>query len=76
MAELVLQARTLPEPIFRLLRTEKVKVREAYGEVHLIPVEESNNKASILPILGMYTDGKLTVDGFLERKRADMELER
>ena len=74
MTEMVLQSRTLPEPLFRLIRTEKVKVRESYGEIHLIPLDDSPK--SILPVLGMYTDGKLTVDGYLERKRADKELER
>lgn len=81
MAEMVLQARTLPEPLFRLTRTERVKVREHKGEIHLLPVEEvadnyTNDKRSILPILGMYSDGKLTVDSYLERKRRDKELER
>ena len=78
MAELVLQSKTLPEPLFRLVCTEKVVVRESNGEVHLIPVDDddSTRAKSILPIYGMYTDGKLTVNGYLERKRADKELER
>ena len=76
MAEMVLQARTLPEPLFKLIRTEKVKVRESHGEIHLIPVDDVVDGRLILPILGMYTDGKLTVDGYLERKRAEKELER
>ena len=76
MSELVLQSRLLPEPIFRLVRTEKVVVRESNGEVHLIPVDDLTKAKSILPIFGMYTDGRLTVDGYLEQKRADKELER
>jgi hypothetical protein len=76
VAELVLQARTLPEPLFRLIPTDKIKIRQSNGEIHLIPFEDSAKSQSILPILGMYTDGKLTVDGFLERSRADKELER
>ena len=28
MAEMVLQARTLPEPLFRLIHTDRVKIRE------------------------------------------------
>jgi len=80
MAEMVLQVRTLPEPLFRLIHTEKVKVREHKGEIHLLPIEEpADNHAvdrrSILPILGMYSDGKLTVDSYLKQKRADKELE-
>ena len=76
MSEMVLQANTLPEPLFRLLRAEKVKVREYHGEIHLIPIDESIDNRSILPIVGMYSDGKLSIDGYLERKRMDMELER
>lgn len=76
MVEMILQTRTLPEPIFRLVNAEKVMVRQFNGEVHLIPVKDSTKPKSILPILGMYTDGKLTVDGYLERKHADKELER
>ena len=74
MAEMVLQAKILPEPLFRLIPTEKVKIREDInGEIRLIPVKEAGK--SSCPFLGMYTDGKLTVDGYLERKRADKELE-
>ena len=81
MAEMVLHARTLPEPLFRLINTEKVKVREHQGVIQLHPVDEPSKvnideRRAILPILGMYSDGKLTVDGYLERKRADKELER
>ena len=76
MAELILRASALPEPIFRLIRTERVKVRESHGEIHLVPIGESADRYSVLPILGMYSDGKLTVDGYLERKHSDKELER
>ena len=76
MAELVLSARTFPEPISRLLRTEKVKVRESYGEVHLIPIEETPKPTNHCSFLGLFANGGVTVDGFLERTRADKELER
>ena len=75
MAELILQTRTLPESILYLIHTEKVMVREHNGEVHLIPVKNPSKAKSIMPIYGMYTDGKLTVDNYLERKRKDKELE-
>jgi len=81
VAEMVLHARTLPEPLLRLIHTEKVKIRECKGEIHLLPIKELTDsqvadRRLILPILGMYSDGKLTVDGYLERKRADKEMER
>ena len=68
MAEMILQARNLPEPLLKLIPTEKIRVREINGEVHLIPIKET---AKTCPLLGMYTDGKLTVDKYLEWKRED-----
>ncbi|MCL2049250.1 MAG: hypothetical protein FWG87_11050 [Defluviitaleaceae bacterium] len=38
-------------------------------------VRDLEQSKSILPILGMYKDGKLTVDGYLERKREEKKLE-
>ena len=39
---------------------------------HEDPQEPDTAKLkATFPILGMYADGKLTVDGFLKRKRAD-----
>ena len=74
--EMVLQAKTLPEPLFKLISTEKVRIREDNnGEIRLIPVTESKKAVSSCPFLGVYTDGKLTIDGYLERKHADKELE-
>ena len=38
MTELVLNTNTLPEPLFRLIKTEKVKINEANGIINLIPI--------------------------------------
>ena len=76
MTEMVLQTRTLPEPLFRLISSSSVKIREdSNGEIRLIPVIEPIVATNNCPFLGMYTDGKLTVDGYLERKRMDKGLE-
>ena len=72
MVEMVLNARTLPEQLFRLIRTEKVKVREVDGEIRLTPVDETTDSC---PLLGMYSDGKLTINKFLEWKHEDKEFE-
>jgi hypothetical protein len=76
VAELVLQARTLPEPLFRLIPTKEVKVcADTNGEFRIIPINKpKKNLTSNCPFLGMYAD-KITVDGFLERNRKDKELE-
>ena len=73
---MVLQSRTLPTPLLRLISTEKIRIREDdNGEIRLIPIKESDKPISNCPFLGMYKDGRLTVDGYLERKRRDKELE-
>ena len=40
MTEMILNTRTLPEPLSRLIRAEKVKVRQAGGEIRLTPIAE------------------------------------
>ncbi|MDR2166641.1 MAG: hypothetical protein LBE35_02165 [Clostridiales bacterium] len=78
MAEMVLQAGTLPEPLLRLISTERVKVRAERGGVLLIPVEdvaEAAKTASSCPFLGVYKDGKLTVKDHIARSREDKELD-
>ena len=41
MDEMVMSVTTLPETLFRLIKTEKVKVREAGGEIRIVPINES-----------------------------------
>ena len=72
MTEIVLKTKTLPEPLFRLIHTEKVKAREACGEIWLTPIRETESGC---PLLGMFADGKVSVDKFLAEKHANKELE-
>ena len=74
MAELVLQTKTLPQPLLQFIHTEKVKVREINGEVHLIPFKE-NLTTSDCPLLGLYADGRLTVEKHHAWSREDKKLE-
>ena len=69
---MVLDARTLPEPLFRFIRTEKVRVREYDGEIRLTPI--ANSEAGC-PLLGIAADCDFTVDDFLKRKREEKALE-
>jgi len=73
MNEIVLHTNTLPEPLLRMIRTEKVKAREAGGEILLTPIIESKTGC---PLRGMFADGKLSVDRFMANKQAEKELER
>jgi hypothetical protein len=72
MAEMVLNARTLPEPLFKMIATEKVKVRESHGEIRLIPIRETDVDC---PLLGMFADGKISVEKHIANKLTEKGLE-
>jgi hypothetical protein len=72
MTEMVLNTNTLPDPLFRLISAEKVKVKEANGIISLIPI--MGNKSDC-PLLGIAADCGFTVDDFLARKREEKVLE-
>jgi hypothetical protein len=40
MSDLILNASTLPEPLSRMIQTDRVRVWETDGEIRLAPVEE------------------------------------
>ena len=74
MVEIVLNTSTLPEPLLRLIPTEKVRVKEIDGIIQLMPINE--NADCTIGLRGMFAgDPNMTVDKFLERMRSDKELE-
>jgi hypothetical protein len=72
MVETILKTNTLPEPLFRLIQSERVKVNESNGIVSLIPLKE-NKKGC--PIRGLCADGRLSSYTFIEDKQNEKELE-
>ena len=75
MSEIVLNTKALPEILFRLIKTEKVTLHEADGEIRLIPIQEPIDYiAELRGSLAAYPD--MSVDKFLARKYAEKELER
>ena len=48
-------------------------MREADGVITMTPIEETFDCTA--EVFGMYSDGKLSVDKFLEQKHAEKELE-
>jgi hypothetical protein len=68
MRDMILDTNILPEPLFHLIRTEKVKVSEANGIINLIPFVE---KDSGCPLWGLAADSTLTADKFLAMKREE-----
>jgi len=45
MTETVVNTNTLPEILFKLITTEKVRVKELDGMIQLTPIKESANKS-------------------------------
>ena len=71
MNDLILNTSVLPEPLLRMVRTDKVRVREADGVITMTPVEEPD-----CPLLGLLADYEdYTLDAFLKRKHSEKELE-
>jgi len=73
MNEMILETRTLPEPIMRLIHTSKFKVREVSGELFITPVREESIDC---PFVGMFADGKVSSAKFMAQKQLEKELER
>jgi hypothetical protein len=71
MSELVLTTNTLPEPLIRLIHTEKIRVDKTNGIVSLTPIEDSSNDC---PLLGLAADSRLTVDSFLSMTHDELEI--
>ena len=74
MEEIIIYTKALPEALSQLIRTEKVILSEAEGEIRLRPVHGSAESISKLRgSLAAYPD--FSVDSFLARKHADKELD-
>jgi len=74
MNETVMDINALPSLLFRLFSTAKVSVTEANGIVQVVPIkDEQDCTAGLRGILAGHDD--MSVDKFLERMRADKELD-
>ena len=73
MLEVVIDRQKFPEPISSYINSEKVRVYEENGIITLTPILEEKPRFDHL--IGMFSDGKISVDDFLEEKKQEMELE-
>lgn len=74
MTETVVNTRTLPEFLLGIISTDKVRVKEFDNIIQLMPVQE--NVDCTIGLRGILSDcPEMSVDKFLERKRADKELD-
>ncbi|MCL2388023.1 MAG: hypothetical protein FWC89_10820 [Defluviitaleaceae bacterium] len=73
MPEMVLSVSSLQETLFKMIPTERVKLRQNDGIISLIPFREVTKDEC--PLLGIAADSTLTVDKFLAMTREDKLLE-
>jgi len=73
MSEMVLNVKALPETLFKLIPTERVKLRQTGNVISLTPLREVTNDECSL--LGLTAGSSLTVDRFLAMTREDKILE-
>ena len=74
MTETVMNTTALPEILFKLIPTEKVRVKEADGIIQLTPIKENADcTIGLRGILSGYPE--MSVEKFLERKHAEKELD-
>ena len=74
MSTSVIELNALPDLLYRLIPTKKVRVTEFDGIVQVAPVKEEIDYT--IGLRGMFAgDPNMTVDKFLERMRADKELD-
>ena len=73
MTEMVLDRQALPETIFSRISSKKVKFYEENGTITLKPFSEEKPRFDHL--IGMFSDGKISINDFLEEKQQEEELE-
>jgi hypothetical protein len=84
MTERVMNTDALPSFLITMFKTDRIRVREADRGLFIEPLDEASNEDIELrrerekykcPLLGTVRGGSLTVEGFLEMKRQEKELE-
>jgi hypothetical protein len=73
MTEMVLDIQKVPETIFSKISTRKVKFFEENGIITLTPFFDEKPRFDHL--IGIFSDGKISVDDFLEEKQQERKLE-
>ena len=73
MTEMVLDIQELPEMIFSKISSSKVMFYEENGTIMLKPFAEEKPRFDHL--VGMFSDGKISIDDFLEEKQQEKRLE-
>jgi virulence-associated protein VagC len=77
MDDMILSVNTLPYPLHRRFRSERVRVREENGVVTLTPVQEPQEDAwaALSRLRDILSDGRLSTESYVAQKQRDKELE-
>ena len=73
MAELVVEVQKLPEAIISRITTDKVSLYEKNGIITLTPA--FNKKPQFDHLIGIFSDGRISIDDFLKVKQNEKQLE-
>jgi hypothetical protein len=73
MADMVLDTSALPKSLYSRIATTKVRVHQEKEVVILSPIIEE--KPRIDQLIGTFSDGKISIDQFLQQKISDDALE-
>jgi hypothetical protein len=73
MADMILDTRTLPKSLYSRIATTKVRVHQEKEVIILSPIIEEQPR--IDQLIGSFSDGKISIDQFLQQKRTDKALE-
>jgi hypothetical protein len=73
MTDTVLDISMVPDALFSRIKTGRVKIHEENGAFVLIPITDEEKTFDRL--IGMFSDGKLSIDGYLKEKHIEKELE-
>jgi len=73
MNEIIMNTNILPEPLLKMIKSERVKVRQVDGVVSLWPIQEQQN--GLDQLFGLFSDGPMSVDKFLAEKHTEKDLE-
>jgi hypothetical protein len=74
MESVIIDREALPKVIISYIHSQKIRLVEENGNIVISPVVE---KYSILEkSFGMFSDGKLSSEKFIEEKKTEKELEK
>jgi virulence-associated protein VagC len=70
---MVLDIQALPEMIFSRISAEKVYFHEENGSIILTPIVEKERNFDVL--FGMFSDGKISTEEYMNEKQVEKALE-